>query len=380
MPFPNEHAARILDPDQFDSFRRANDEGGDGIHFIFGIREKDGEKISEVQSIRFDSSKFSASEARAWLADHDFEPLEFEEATGEEAAAARTGWRGGHRAEAGLWMIEPGWWTRARALAGAFSSHPETAAEAPGMARPQVQDGIAVIPITGPMIKGGAWWGGTDTTLTRRQIREAAGNDDAAAILLLIDSPGGTVAGTQELAEDVRAADARKPVFAQIDDLGASAALWVASQARRVFANEPAEVGSIGTFAVVPDTSELFAKHGIKIHVVSTGEMKGAFVDGSPVTDAQLDGLRERVRGMNELFLSAVSQGRKMDRAKLNEIADGRVWLAREAHKLGLLDGVQSFDATINMIREQVREGRMARRKRAVLERLDRMSAEPRNP
>jgi HK97 family phage major capsid protein/HK97 family phage prohead protease len=83
-PYPNEHAARIEDPDRFVRFRRAADEGGPGVDFIFGV---DREGVSQVQAIRFDAERYTAAEARAWLAEHDFEPVEFEEATGEERGA-----------------------------------------------------------------------------------------------------------------------------------------------------------------------------------------------------------------------------------------------------------------------------------------------------
>lgn len=75
-PYPGEHAARIRDPDLFDRFIRENDQGGEGIDFIFGINEEG----SEVQSIRFDADLFTVEEAQNWLDEHDFEPIEFEPA------------------------------------------------------------------------------------------------------------------------------------------------------------------------------------------------------------------------------------------------------------------------------------------------------------
>lgn len=79
-PYPNEHAARIEDPDQFDRFRRKNNEFKPGIHVIHGI--KDEERL--IQSIRFDSDLFTADEAKAWLKEHDFEYILFEEAIEEK--------------------------------------------------------------------------------------------------------------------------------------------------------------------------------------------------------------------------------------------------------------------------------------------------------
>jgi len=81
-PYPNEHAARISDPAKYDEFAREADAGGPGIDFIYGIM--DGE--SELQAVRFDADRYSAAEARAWLEEHEFEPIEFEEATGEREA------------------------------------------------------------------------------------------------------------------------------------------------------------------------------------------------------------------------------------------------------------------------------------------------------
>lgn len=80
MPYPNEHAARLIDPDQFnaDSFRRENDKFGEGIHAIFGKLK--GEDSMTLQAIRFDADKFSAEQARQWLKAHDYEPIAFEEA------------------------------------------------------------------------------------------------------------------------------------------------------------------------------------------------------------------------------------------------------------------------------------------------------------
>jgi HK97 family phage major capsid protein/HK97 family phage prohead protease len=75
-PYPNEHAARITDPDQYDEFARDVEAGGDGIDFIYGINDNG----SEIQSIRFDSDRYSEAEAREWLRENDFDPIKFEPA------------------------------------------------------------------------------------------------------------------------------------------------------------------------------------------------------------------------------------------------------------------------------------------------------------
>ena len=78
-PYPNEHAARLRDPSQYDRFRRRNNAAGKGVDFIFGI--KSGQDGAELQAIRFRLSEYSAAEARKWLSDNNYDPLSFEAAT-----------------------------------------------------------------------------------------------------------------------------------------------------------------------------------------------------------------------------------------------------------------------------------------------------------
>ena len=77
MPYPNEHAARIKDPKKYKDFRRVNNKLGEGIHVIFGIKNNGS---SEIQSIRFSISNFTASKAKSWLKKHEIKEILFEKA------------------------------------------------------------------------------------------------------------------------------------------------------------------------------------------------------------------------------------------------------------------------------------------------------------
>lgn len=220
--------------------------------------------------------------------------------------------------------------------------------------------GTAVIGIQDFMMKGESKFGGTSTVAVRQQLRAAARDPQVHSIMLAIDSPGGTLAGTQQLADDVAAIAAQKPVVAQVEDLAASAALWVAAQANSIYANRTAVVGSIGTFGVVKDTSKKAEMAGIKVHVISTGPYKG-FADGAPITPEHLAEYKREVMALNEHFLQAIQQGRGMARADVEKLADGRVWIADEAAKLGLINGVQSADATLAGLEQNAAEARRTR-------------------
>jgi signal peptide peptidase SppA len=187
-------------------------------------------------------------------------------------------------------------------------------------------------------------FGGTSTVRTRQLLRAAAKDDDVKVILLHIDSPGGQVSGTAELADDVREAGIKKPVVAFIDDLGASAAYWVASQAGHIMVNKMGSVGSIGVFSAVQDSSQMAAAAGVKVHLITTGKYKGAGQPGVHISDAQLAEWQKQVDSIYDEFKSAVATGRALSDDAVSELADGRIFRAEEAKTLGLIDAVGSLD------------------------------------
>lgn len=214
-----------------------------------------------------------------------------------------------------------------------------------------VRGGVAVINAVGTLQKrASSFSGATSTIRMRRAIRNAANDDSVSGILLRIDSPGGTAAGTADLADDIKSARAHKPVYAYIEDLGASAAFWIASQADKVYSNRTAIVGSIGTYAVLYDMSQMAENEGVKVHVIRAGEFKGAGEPGTEITQQQLDEFQSRVEEINEHFVRGVSAGRKMSLARTRELADGRVHIGQRAVELGLIDGIQSLDETITAL------------------------------
>jgi signal peptide peptidase SppA len=217
------------------------------------------------------------------------------------------------------------------------------------------RNGIAFISLDGPLMKGWSKYGGTSTMAVRKQLRAINNDVDVKGVMLLVDSPGGTVAGTEELAEDVAKTNKQKPVFAYVEDLAASAAYWVASQADRITASPTSEVGSIGTVAVVEDFSGRAEQMGIKVHVVSTGAYKGMGVPGTEILSEYLAYVKERVNDLNEFFMQAVERGRNLQQEDFAKYADGRVFIAEKARAAGLIDGVERVEDAVSSLLERVR-------------------------
>ena len=218
--------------------------------------------------------------------------------------------------------------------------------------------GVAAIDIRGAMSKYPtsvqSILGGTSSLLTRDAVRQATRDKAVKAILLNVDSPGGTVAGTGDLAEAVAAAAKVKPVHARVEDLGASAALHAISGATRISANASAWVGSIGSFAVLRDTSAQAAAQGVKYQVVSSGGVKGAAVEGLPISEEALAEKQRIVDTVTEQFVSAISRGRGIPITRARELADGRVHAAKDAKALGLIDAVETDDQALKALMREV--------------------------
>lgn len=216
-------------------------------------------------------------------------------------------------------------------------------------------EGIALVDIRGSLMKQETSLDeSTSTVAMRRSIRALAADDNVKGVMIRIESPGGTSAGTQELADDVAALATVKPVHVFIEDLGASAAYWIACQASFLSTNAQGWVGSIGTYATIYDCSAAAAKDGIKVHVVRAGEFKGMGTPGTEITDGQLAEWQRLVDQTNGFFLRAVAAGRGMSAEQVRQLNDGRVYIGADAKAKGLVDEVETFDAAFARLQSAV--------------------------
>ena len=130
-----------------------------------------------------------------------------------------------------------------------------------------------------------------------------------------------------------------------LNGMAASAAYWLASQSEKVYAGPMDVVGSIGVYMVIMDDSERMEKAGVKFHLITTGEYKGTEAGGK-ITDAYIEHRQELVNTYFEFFINAIERGRNMSRADIMPSADGKLFVGKQGVDNGLVDGIQSFQAT----------------------------------
>lgn len=208
---------------------------------------------------------------------------------------------------------------------------------------------VALVPVLGVMMKGQSWFG-TSTVAVRHAIRQAAADPSVSGILLAIDSPGGHISGTADLASDIRAVARKKPIYGHIQDNACSCAYWVGSQCDMLFANNSiASVGNVGNYIMMQDSSGAAEMTGVKEIAIKSGPLK-VFGGGLGISDEQAAVMQGLVDGTQVEFLAAIKRVRDLSDTKLKEISSGAVYLASKALELGLINGVQSFEKTFDQL------------------------------
>lgn len=251
----------------------------------------------------------------------------------------------------GLWCIDDGWSNQFLMLlqSGLIQQHlqangPIAPVQAESPRGYDLFGDTAVVPLVGSLSPRGSKFGGGSTLEFRRGLRAASRDPQVGSILAYINSPGGVVEGTYEAARDMRRAGDSKPTRAHIQDMGASAAYWIASQAHTLSANNPAFVGNIGVRAAILDTSKAFELNGLRTRLFATGPFKAIGVPGVEVTDEQVQHFQSLVNDTFKLFTADVREGRGLSGDALDAVLTGKTYLAEEAQTAGLIDEVADIE------------------------------------
>ena len=222
-------------------------------------------------------------------------------------------------------------------------SEPPTVDQAAVPRLPKTSGQVAVIQIRGIIGQHGGsdYWGGAYTETIAAQLAQMVASPTIGAIILDIDSPGGIVYGTPELADGIRTLRESKPIYAVANGMAASAAYWIGSAATKLFVIPSGKTGSIGVWSGHVDISEALEKEGIKITLVHAGEYK---VEGNPweplgeEAQAEMQASADRYYDM---FLDGVAANRGATKAVVREsYGKGRLLGAEAAKAAGMVDGI----------------------------------------
>ncbi len=210
-----------------------------------------------------------------------------------------------------------------------------------------VEDAIAVVFVQGGIMPGPAGPGVAGAEDIAPLIRAAYEKDSTRALVVRVNSPGGSIIGSDLIRDELEAAKLRGlPVIVSMGDVAASGGIWVSTPADTIFAEPHTITGSIGVAVTIPTLENVFDWAGINFDGVQTGEHAG-WNPALPINE-KLDVIFSKwAGGAYQHFVSLVAESRGKDKGYIKSIAGGRVWLAPKALEIGLIDSIGGMSKAI---------------------------------
>ena len=236
--------------------------------------------------------------------------------------------------------------------------------------QPENAGNVAVLNINGVIMPKESvlsrWFGLATCEGISRVVGQLCNDESVSVIVLNMDTPGGSVAGIEELTAELRALRGRKKIVAVSNSLMASAGYHIASAAYEIVATPSSETGSIGVFTTHIDYSQMLDEAGMNVTFISAGEYK---VEGNayePLTDEAKDYMQSVVNQYYNQFVSAVAKGRGITPSAVKEnYGKGRVLTAKDALSAGMVDRIESFNQVISRLTSSKRAQSPRRRMEA---------------
>lgn len=211
---------------------------------------------------------------------------------------------------------------------------------------------IAVVYAEGSIVDGEGELAQIGGDRFSRELRKLRHDDSVSAIVLRVNSPGGSASASETIQREMRLAAEVKPVVVSMGSYAASGGYWISTYSARIFAEATTITGSIGVYGVLFDIKKLANDFGVTFDQVKTGVFADTMSISRPKTEAELAMVQRSVDWIYDEFITKVASSRGLSRAKVEEIAQGRVWSGKEALTLGLVDEIGGLDTAIRYAAE----------------------------
>lgn len=187
----------------------------------------------------------------------------------------------------------------------------------------------------------------TEAEPTLKTLRDLEERTDIKAVVVRIDSPGGAVGASQEIFEEIKRLDRKKPVVASLATVAASGGYYAAVGARRIVANPGTITGSIGVIMKMPNLGALMDKLGIKLNVVQSGALKDLGPINRDPSQEEVKVISGVMDDIHRQFITAVAEGRRLPVGQIEPLADGRIFSGNQALQYRLVDKLGNFSTAI---------------------------------
>lgn len=207
---------------------------------------------------------------------------------------------------------------------------------------------VGVVVAQGAIVDGEQPPGNVGGDSVAALIRQAREDDAVKAVVLRVDSPGGSATASEVIRRELDLTRrAGKPVLVSMGSVAASGGYWISMAADEVWASPTTLTGSIGIFAMLPDLSGPFGKLGLAVDGVGTTPLAGGIDPRRPLDPQIASLLQQSIEHGYRRFLGVVATARRMSPEAVDAVAQGRVWLGRQALERGLVDKLGGLDAVV---------------------------------
>lgn len=249
-----------------------------------------------------------------------------------------------------IWAIRAEAFQRMLDRLGAPKAEGEVAARSAPL--PKVEGTVVLLPLYGMLQERSSFFldffGGTSTQQFGRMFTAALNSPSVKGVVIDIDSPGGTAAGTPELAKRIFEARGKKPIVAVANSEAASAAYWIGTAADKLVVTPSGDVGSIGVWSMHQDWSKAEEMDGVKTTLVSAGKYKVEGHPFAPLDDDAHDEMQRRVDAIHRDFIADVAKHRGVtEHVARTQFGEGRMLRAKEAHEAGMVDRVSTLEKVL---------------------------------
>lgn len=201
-------------------------------------------------------------------------------------------------------------------------------------------DKVALVRVTGVII---------DSTDIIEELKDYAKDNSIKAVILRVDSPGGAVAPSQEIYEEILKLKEKKKIVVSMGTVAASGGYYISAPADKIVANAGTLTGSIGVIMEIPNISGLMQKIGVETQVIKSGEHKDIASVFKSLKPEEKQILQNVLDDVHSQFIQAVSEGRGMKFEEIRKLADGRIFTGRMAKQLGLVDELGNLQDAIKL-------------------------------
>ncbi|WP_456373369.1 signal peptide peptidase SppA [Thiolapillus sp.] len=201
----------------------------------------------------------------------------------------------------------------------------------------QDKDKLAIIYAEGDILSGDDEDQVAGTYISRL-LRKAREDDKVKAVVLRVNSPGGSADASDIIQRETILLKKEKPLIVSMGTVAASGGYWISAYADEIYAEPNTITGSIGVFGMFLNIKKLVNEFGVKVETARTAPAADIFSLFRPKTEEELAVIQKFIDSIYDQFLDKVSEGRKLNRTAVHEIAQGRVWSGKRAKKLGLVD------------------------------------------